>query len=206
MAITFAPNGRLTKIIGGITQDERVFSDSKNLQEINNIPASVKSIYPYAFKDTKLQIITFEKDSQLDTINYWACPTLQAITIPKNVKIIKEGAFAKYNLKEVNFESNSQLTIIEGGFKDYRPASYTPNGAFYKCINLSHITIPANVEEIGPTAFMECTNLQTVKFETNSKLKKLEVVMPISIIKKVTYIHIEGHNLELSINAVRCSK
>ena len=95
LAITFAPNGRLTKIIGGITQDERVFSDSKNLQEINNIPASVKSIYPYAFKDTKLQIITFEKDSQLDTINYWACPTLQAITIPKNVKIIKEGAFAK---------------------------------------------------------------------------------------------------------------
>ena len=57
LAITFAPNGRLTKIIGGITQDERVFSDSKNLQEINNIPASVKSIYPYAFKDTKLQII-----------------------------------------------------------------------------------------------------------------------------------------------------
>ncbi len=173
LAITFAPNGRLTKIIGGITQDERVFSDSKNLQEINNIPASVKSIYPYAFKDTKLQIITFEKDSQLDTINYWACPTLQAITIPKNVKIIKEGAFAKYNLKEVNFESNSQLTIIEGGFKDYRPASYTPNGAFYKCINLSHITIPANVEEIGPTAFIFCTNLQTVKFETNSKLKKI---------------------------------
>ena len=151
LAITFAPNGRLTKIIGGITQDERVFSDSKNLQEINNIPASVKSIYPYAFKDTKLQIITFEKDSQLDTINYWACPTLQAITIPKNVKIIKEGAFAKYNLKEVNFESNSQLTIIEGGFKDYRPASYTPNGAFYKCIHYCPVKAGKSVFEIVET-------------------------------------------------------
>lgn len=68
----------------------------------------------------------------------------------------------------MNFESNSQLTIIEGGFKDYRPASYTPNGAFYKCINLSHITIPANVEEIGPTAFYKCIyNHRTTK--TNQK-------------------------------------
>ena len=176
LEITFAPYGRLTKIIGGPTQENRVFSDSKNLQEINNIPASVKSIYPNAFKDTKLQTITFEGGSQLDTINYWACPTLQAITIPRNVKIIKKGAFAKYDLKEVDFESNSQLIVIEGGYKDLRTAanpSYQPDGAFYKCTNLLHITIPANVEEIGPTVFMDCANLTTIKFETGSKLKKI---------------------------------
>ena len=154
LAITFAPNGRLTKIIGGITQDERVFSDSKNLQEINNIPASVKSIYPYAFKDTKLQIITFEKDSQLDTINYWACPTLQAITIPKNVKIIKEGAFANcQQLSSIDFEDNAQLEYVES-YGEY-PHFY---GAFSNSNTLRFVDMSScrNVKEFGEYTFYKC--------------------------------------------------
>lgn len=154
LAITFAPNGRLTKIIGGITQDERVFSDSKNLQEINNIPASVKSIYPYAFKDTKLQIITFEKDSQLDTINYWACPTLQAITIPKNVKIIKEGAFFHcQQLSSIDFEDNAQLEYVES-YGEY-PHFY---GAFSNSNTLRFVDMSScrNVKEFGEYTFYKC--------------------------------------------------
>lgn len=40
-------------------------------------------------------------------------------------------------------------------------------GAFYGCIKLTNVTIPANIEEVGYGIFADCTGLESVTY--NSK-------------------------------------
>ncbi len=47
--------------------------------------------------------------------------------------------------------------------------------AFSGCTNLTSITIPARVTEIGVGAFINCTSLQTVDFGDNSQLKTIGI-------------------------------
>ena len=91
------------------------------------------------------------------------CTSLKAIHIPSSVQIIEESSFAKCtNLQSVTFGENSQLSNIKGT---------SASGAFAGCVSLSSITIPANVDTIGPLAFGGCTGLSSLNFESPSDLK-----------------------------------
>lgn len=195
-SVSFEPNSELTKI------ENAAFASSPALQSIE-IPANVETIGVSAFKNCKsLSNVAFESGSKLKTIGgklsgsttygafenctslakieipsnvttiaagaFRGCRALTSIAIPASVETIEALAFHDSNLKTITFGKDSRLKSIGGDKWDY-----TYQGAFYACPLIS-ITIPASVEKIGNTAFVDCTNLTTVIFEKNSKLVAIE--------------------------------
>ena len=96
------------------------------------------------------------------------CKSLSEITIPAKVERIGEYAFYDCydhtnhsgGLTTVTFAENSCLTTIE----EY---------AFYRCMYLEKIEIPASVTSIGGYAFNSCENLKELAFAPNSQLKSI---------------------------------
>lgn len=86
------------------------------------------------------------------------CYNLKEISIPKSVVVIGDYAFDCTEIKEAELED---LELKRIG--DY---------AFARC-NLTKITLPDSLEEIGAGAFENCRKLKKVKFGANSQLKVL---------------------------------
>ena len=79
--------------------------DETNISSIN-IPLKIKIIHKETFINCKnLKYVTFDNNSQLETIDYSAfcnCTALLSIKFPKNLKYINDYAFGKcYNLETV---------------------------------------------------------------------------------------------------------
>lgn len=153
---------------------QNAFKES-GLQSIE-IPASVETIESTAFKNcTALTTVTFEKGSQLKTIQggasslyygaFFGCTSLTSIEIPASVETIGSTAFRGCTaLTTVTFEKGSQLKTIRGG-RDRFTYYY---GAFYGLPNLKTVDMSActQVEEIGDSAFANCSSLQLFKIGT----------------------------------------
>ena len=149
------------------------------------IPASVEAIEWGAFADcTSLQTVTFEKGSQLKTIEssvFSGCTSLTSIEIPASVEMIENSAFngctslttieipasveeirgyafkGCTSLKTVTFEKGSKLKTIS-------------NGAFAFCWALTTVDMSActQVTVIGEYAFYEDSKLQLFKIGTRT--------------------------------------
>ena len=101
---------------------------------------------------------------------FQGCTNLWEITLPDNLSTIGDAAFANCtSLQSVIFAERCNLTKIAGDLSNSQ--TYPQNGVFYNCTSLTSITIPANVEIIEATAFMNCKALSTLLFEPNSKLQ-----------------------------------
>ena len=102
------------------------------------IPNTVTSIGKYAFAYcSSLQTITFESDSQLQSIGdraFCNCRSLTSITIPSTVTYIGETAFGWCtDLQTVTFHDDSQLQSIG-------------DGAFYDCDSLTNVYYGGTIE------------------------------------------------------------
>ena len=143
--------------------------EKKQIQKIV-IEDEVTSIGDYAFSEFyDLREITIpENITSIGRFAFAWCKSLSEITIPAKVERIGEYAFYgcyDYNnhsggLKTVTFAENSRLTTIE-------------EHAFYKCMYLEKIEIPASVTSIGGYAFNSCANLKELAFAPNSQLKSI---------------------------------
>lgn len=136
-----------------------------------SIPDNVISIGSHAFYGCALLTsINFpEGTTAIDTETFYGCVNLKKITVPASVVTIGESAFEKCSaLTEVTFASNSALKGIE-------------NSAFNECKSLKSITIPASVTYIGNNkasqakngVFYDCTALESIAFEKDSKLAEI---------------------------------
>lgn len=161
---------------------EEAFEDC-NIESIV-IPASVKSIGNSAFCHcSNLETVSFESDSKIEIIEggwygfsstptgvFAHCSKLKEINIPASVKIIRGGAFyGCESLAKVTFDKNSNLEELEGDY-DY----YDYRGVFAGCTSLTTILIPKNVKKIGVSTFANCSALQSVVFEADSKLEEID--------------------------------
>lgn len=161
------------------------------------IPNTVKTIIPTAFSGFMVNTLTisnsveeimdrgfasglgkignivFEDGSNLKTIGKFAFSGSigGSIEIPGSVEEIGFKAFYGFGGNEILFETPSSLKYID---------AY----AFANCKNLTEITIPASVVELGRTssylyseyysnAFSGCTSLHTVRFESGSQIKTI---------------------------------
>ena len=160
------------------------------------IPNIVKEIGVCAFQGcSQLQSVTFQKGSLITTLSggyiskgygtsienasnmifgvFAKCSTLSSIEIPANVETIDACVFQDcINLSVVTFEQGSKLKEFGDG---YAKTGYRPfvTGAFANCTALKSIQIPANVEKIGVGTFKNCSQLSSVTFEPDSKLKTI---------------------------------
>lgn len=151
------------------------------------IPASVEFIGNSAFGYCRnMETVRFESDSKVEIIEggwygasgmptgvFQNCSKLKEINIPASVKIIKGGAFHGCELlTKVTFDEYSNLEELEGAY-DYRGSGGRCRGAFAGCTSLTTISIPKNVKKIGVSTFANCSALQSVIFESDSKLEEI---------------------------------
>ncbi len=144
-----ASDGRICHVTGiggdGDGWDDGAFygSDLENVV----VPASVRVIGATAFADSMLLTnVTIVSGSEL--------------------KIIESGAFSCCtSLESVNLE-NAELLLELGTGDDV-------SGVFEYCWSLTRVSIPPLVEEIGSSAFTDCSRLQTVKFDDGTLLRKI---------------------------------
>jgi hypothetical protein len=85
-----------------------------------------------------------------DFSNTYSSTLISVENIPASVTSIGDSAFENCeNLTSVTFKSGSTLTKID-------------RNAFFSCIALTSITIPASVTSIGNNAFIYCENLTSI--------------------------------------------
>ena len=133
------------------------FSDCTSLTTIE-IPASMETIEGGAFAGcTSLQTVTFEKGSQLKTVDgFVGCTSLTSIKIPASVETIEDSAFKGCSLlATVTFEKGSQLKTVDG---------------FSNCTALTTVDMSActQVTRIEYRAFYEDSKLQLFKIGTRT--------------------------------------
>lgn len=124
------------------------------------LPNTLTETGGYSLADcTGLTTINFP--SSLTTINsccFQNCTNLDVTVDLSNITLVTEKNF--YNCKKVKI-SNLPKT-----------SSY-PSQAFYGMTSLTSIIIPKEVTSFGNSSFADCSNLQSVTFESNSQLTSL---------------------------------
>ena len=136
------------------------------------IPINTTKVGASAFRNcSKLgQIKILGNIETIDEHAFENCFSLQGIELPQSITTIGISAFKNCtSLQSVIFAERCNLTKIAGDLSNSQ--TYPQNGVFYNCTSLTSITIPANVEIIEATAFMNCKALSTLLFEPNSKLQ-----------------------------------
>ena len=148
-----------------------------------NIHGNVKAIRNHAFSRTSISSITI--DNGVKTIEqgaFYFCTNLTSITIPASVTEIGISSFGPCsNLTDIIVsEENGCFKSIDGVLYSKNgdtliqyPAGkpdteYTiPDGvvaikelAFHTCKNLTKISVPSSVTELGDSAFLLCTSLE----------------------------------------------
>ena len=150
-----AENNPAYKSVGNIiyTKDgQTLVLAARSLTEVT-IPANVVTIGIYAFQTCdKLQKVTFEQESLLETIEDYAfsdCNELTEITLPFTLRTLGEEVF------NCCFELKS-ITLPEG-------IKTIPTCTFLNCKALAEVSLPSTLESIENMAFYNM-GLSTVKY------------------------------------------
>ena len=160
------------------------FAKCKNLKRIT-IPASVTCIDQGAFSDSGLEEVVFEgkpeirlwafggtpwKENELkrhgglvrNGVLLKVDPDLIQYTIPSEVKIIGRDAFKNSKIKEIDIPVGvNKLDICAFAYSNLERISLPDtlriieSYAFSNCINLTELTIPKSVSDIGSGAFQD---------------------------------------------------
>ena len=151
-SVSFGNKSNLTNI------EYFAFGDCKELKSIS-IPSSVKSIEVAAFSNcSKLKSVSFGNKSNLTEIGDYAfkgCIELKSISVPSSVKSIGERAFSNCSkLESVSFGNKSKLTTIG-------------NHCFSRCFYLRSIELPLRLKEISPGLFEECSKLKSITISSD---------------------------------------
>lgn len=138
---------------------DEAFCGCENLISVT-IPNSVKVIGQSAFED---------------------CINLASITVPDNTTNICQNAF--YDTAYYNDSANWSSRVLYIGnhlieAKSYIKGSYEVKadtksiavGAFADCVNLTEITVPDSVENIGYAAFDGCESLTSIVVSSDNKV------------------------------------
>ncbi len=141
------------------------------------IPSSVKSIGKGAFKNSKLNSITFESGSKISEIEAEAFygTYLSTIKLPDSVTEIGAYAFANCNfLSEISLGKNVKI-IGDSAFRNCKvleisslPENLENLGsfAFYGCESITEITVPS-AKKTGTYVFGKANSLKKVVFGDN---------------------------------------
>lgn len=140
------------------------------------IPNEVKSIAKYAFSNSQITSVIMPDDiTEIDDYVFAFCNNLTSVKLPKNLKKLGGGVFRgdyTYNGED----SNPQITeiIIPDGVTEILPMT------FFNCRCLEKVTLPANLESIGSSAFVgtaitELTLPESLKFIGESAFRNSKI-------------------------------
>ncbi len=203
------PKSSLTKI------SERAFSYCRSLQSVQipvtvkeigasafyecnslesaNIPVGIRKIENATFMYSSLQSITIPAGvTEIGTNAFAECKSLEKVTMPTSATVFGDdcfkktpwleslGEFAIVNGVLLKYQGEKEAVVIPGTVKKLGegackntditsvsiPAGVTEIGAaaFSGCEELTSVTIPAGVTKIGSLAFAYCASLESITF------------------------------------------
>lgn len=166
----------------------------KSLCEVN-LPNTIETIGDYAFyRASNLKKINIPNLSSLQSIGESAFEGtgLQKIELPPCIKSLGD-----YTFKNSEIESVSLPEMIEeipyGCFYECKKlqnvefsSSVIEARAFYNCISLRHITLPANLTRIVDRAFSGCENLEEFILPSNVTIIGPSIIEGCNKISKLT--------------------
>lgn len=173
--VEFLPNSQLSDI------SYRCFSQT-SITTIK-IPSNVMTIEKETFSEcTNLKSIEILPDSNLSAIFRYAFSNsqIESLTIPPKLYLLDDGwceKTPKLN-KLILPEKSSYLTLVND--KLLIGKSDKNNDEFdllhFACRDISgDVTIPSYVREIGCFCFEGCSQIHSIRFESNSMLRKIDV-------------------------------
>ena len=140
---------------------ELVFCPADKVAEVYTVPAEVRKIGDYSFKDNVgvKSVVFADADKDLEIGQYaFQNSSIESVTLPDRLVSIALYAFSGCaSLKTVTFGDSCKLSTIG-------------DRAFEKCASLTEISIPDLTTSIGIYAFSECSLLKNVNFSENSQL------------------------------------
>ena len=140
---------------------ELVFCPADKVAEVYTVPADVRKISDYSFKDNVgVKAVEFESAESSLTIGAYAFQNaaIVSVTLPERLVSISDRAFSGCAmLARVTFEPQCRLTTLG-------------NYAFEKCASLTEISVPDLTTSIGIYAFSECSLLANFNLGANSQL------------------------------------
>ena len=180
-----------------LTTLDNAFNGCTNLTYIN-IPSSVTNM-AYAFYGCTSLISTIVPNNVTDlsyafynctslaksnisltatNLNYsfYECNKLEGSLIIPNTATSLDVAFKNcYLVSEIKFENGSTITEFpafeRGTIGNWNKGAF--DSTFRGCKSIKSFVVPASVEIINLSTFYECTSLETIQFEENSKLKRI---------------------------------
>ena len=150
---------------------------SENLDKLQKNAFSYSRFVRIAFPD-KLQGVSEEAFVQ--------CDSLRRVELGKNIEEIGDGAFAWCTSLEeiIPAEENMLVSIGAEAFRSCvklkdlefigKKCEIISTGAFYECLMVKEVTLPASIQKIGKYSFCGCRGLETVIFEDGIQLTQLE--------------------------------
>lgn len=159
-----------------VSIDNKAFTNCKNLKSVR-IPSTVEVIGLRAFaNDTALTSLVLEEGVlNIDNMAFAECVKLDTIVLPSSLTRIGSQAFngtAYYNNTD-NWDANYSLVIgqwlietantVSGEVVVHDDIVGVANRACYYCRYMRGITLPSTVRYIGESAFLDCSQLDSVR-------------------------------------------
>lgn len=176
---------KLTKIIipNGVTSiGDRAFYNCTGLINIS-MPNSMEKIGQYAFYQcfNLTDVVIPEGVTTIDQWAFYLCSHLKSLSLPNSIESLGNGAFASCTaLERVTIPqyvcsqslsnslifrtvNNLKIIVIQNG------ATSIADNFCKGLVNLTSVTIPATVTNIGYRAFMDCSGIKSIKITGNVK-------------------------------------
>lgn len=156
--VFFDTNSNLTFIGVG------AFRNCISIESIE-IPAGVVSLSGTFYGCSKLNSIAFESESSLNSIKnaaFYECDSLTSIDIPANVTNIGYDAFTGTRISDISF----------GSLQAFNAVSQMGNHGWYLPY-VTEIDVPDELTVISSSTFRVFSNLTTLNFSDNSKLREI---------------------------------
>jgi hypothetical protein len=165
--VTFESNSQLRRI------EASAFDSCSQLQSIC-IPPLVEILSDRCFGQCEsLSTVSFEPDSKLKRIDGTAfiyCSSLTSLFIPASVETIGDSAFSDTNISKIIVEDgNTHFRVCDNSLPDFSGISLIQSFDRRKNIRINRC-----IEILCQKCFYIFTTLETVEFESNSQMRRIE--------------------------------
>jgi hypothetical protein len=138
------------------------------------LPRSVEAVGNDCFLEcSSLSAVTFEFGSKLSAIGaqvFWHCSSLSSICFPSGLQRLERHALNGTNLSPISVEGgNCCFKVIE-----HFRVNFEGDSILRYCGNVSCLTIPRGIKQLGCSCFRDSLRVSSVIFESDSTLSFID--------------------------------